>query len=122
MATKVTKTEAKKTVKRYGDAERMQLLDKYHALRKEGKNAAVAAEELSVPYITLRTWEKAIEVKAAGKKKAAKVAARGAKAKKKAKTVKRAPVSGGVVLVLPDGTRVECARAEDAVQFIKANR
>ncbi len=60
-------------------------------------------------------------MKAKGKKKAALAPARGVKAKK-VKKAKREPSSDSVVLVLPDGTRVECSSAKDAVAFVKANR
>jgi len=119
MGNKVKKTEPKKRVKRYDDAEKVKLLNDYQELRNGGKNADVAAKEVGVPYITLRTWQKAKEKKPKGKKKAVKALARGAKAKK-VRTPK-AP-SAAVVLVLTDGTRVECANATDAVAFIKANR
>jgi hypothetical protein len=122
MANKVKKTKTKKKrAKRYDEAERVQFLNKYQELRNEGKNAAVAAKEIGVPYITLRTWQKNIEVKAKGRKKKAAAPARGAKATKKSKT-KRAPSGAAVVLVLNDGTRVECSSPQDAVKFIKANR
>ena len=121
--TTVKKTKTKKKAKRYGEAEKVKLLNEYQELRNKGKNADVAAKEIGVPYITLRTWQKAKEVKPKGKKRGrpAKSPARGAKAKKRAKT-KRAPSSAAVVLVLNDGTRVECSNARAAVQFIKANR
>ena len=77
---KVKKTKTKKA-KRYDEAEKVKLLNDYQELRNKGKNADVAAKEIGVPYITLRTWQKAKEVKPKGKKRGrpAKAAARGAK-------------------------------------------
>ena len=120
MGNKVKKTK-KKTVRRYGGAEKIQLLEKYQKLRNEGSNAIPAAEKVGVPYITLRTWQKDIEVKAKNnkKKKVAPVPARGAQPKK-AKPSKQ--LLSSVTLVLTDGTRVECGSAAAAAQFIKANR
>jgi hypothetical protein len=122
--TTVTKTKTKKKAKRYDDAEKTKFLNEYQELRNKGKNADAAAKEVGVPYITLRTWQKAKEVKPKAKKRGrpAKVAVRGAKPKKKTKITRRAPSSAAVVLVLNDGTRVECASAKDAVAFIRANK
>ena len=121
MTTKVKKTEAKKTAKRYDEATRLQLLDKYQELRNAGQNADISAHEVGVPYITLRTWQKNIEVQANDGKRTVTAPARGAKAtkpRKQSQSTGKAPV----VLVLPDGTRVECATPLDAVKFLKANR
>lgn len=49
------KSKAKKN--RYSKDEKKALLDKYHQLRKGGKPAKEAAEQVGVPYITLRSWE-----------------------------------------------------------------
>lgn len=125
MSTKVKKTKTKKKAKRYDEAEKVKLLNAYQELRNQGKNADVAAKEIGVPYITLRYWQKAKEVKPKAKKmsrKPRKAAARGVKAKKRTKTSRRASSNAAVVLVLGDGTRVECSSAKDAVQFIRANR
>ena len=37
--------------------ERKDLMKRYKALRKQGKNALDAAKEVDVPYITLRSWQ-----------------------------------------------------------------
>jgi len=126
MSLKVKKTKTKKVAKRYDEAVKVQLLNAYHELRTGGKNAAVAAKEVGVPYITLRTWQKAREVKPTASKKPGKVFARGVRPSRKLKEPKKAPKSADaastVVVVLPDGTRVEGLSAKEAVDFIKANR
>jgi len=125
MSITVKRTELKKKVKRYEDVEKVKLLNDYQELRDGGKNAIDAAKEVGVPYITLRTWQKVKEVRPRGYKKSVKVHARGATATSKPKTpkpAKQAAFSAAVILVLPDGTRVECANATDAAALIKATR
>jgi len=140
MSLKVQKTEATpqtKHAKRYDEGERLQLLDQYQTLRNEGKNAAVAAKETGVPYITMRTWQRAIEALKAPKGKLS--LARGAKAKKPSKRKKtrsvkpqkakrgrrprkaaKTPERSPVVVTMANGTRVECPTVESAAQVLKA--
>ena len=119
MATIIKKT--KKHVVRYTEEDRTKLLNAYQKLRNSGNKASAAAKEVGVPYITLRTWQKNIEVKAGGARRVVKAPARGAKVvKSRKRKVSAVPVP--ITLVLPNGTRVECATADDAVQFLKANQ
>ena len=123
MSNKVKKTQPKKA-NRYDEAEKVKFLNDYQELRNMGKNADVAAKEVGVPYITLRTWQKSKEVKPKGNREAVRAPAKGARAPRRGspKNPKKLAFSAPVVVVLPDGTRIECTNAADAVAFIKANR
>lgn len=114
--------KAKKTkkVKRYAEANKAKLLSAYQELRNKGTNASVAAKTVGVPYITLRTWQKNSEMKAKPQRKLAKSTVRRVKAAK-SKKQKQSTVAP-VTLVLPNGTRVECASVADAVKFLKTNQ
>lgn len=72
-------------MKRYTDKQKEKALEQYHAARNEGKSSADAAEKAGVPYITLRTWERAGEVEE-GKRKRGR------------------PKSNKFKIVFPDGT------------------
>jgi hypothetical protein len=45
-------------VKRYSGSKKIDLLEKYRELRKEGASAKEAAKAVGVSYLTLRQWEK----------------------------------------------------------------
>lgn len=55
-------------MKRYTERQKEKALEKYHEARNEGQSSADAAQAAGVPYITLRTWERAGEVEE-GKRK-----------------------------------------------------
>jgi len=118
MSLKVTKTEAKKTVRRYSDAEKAQLLNAYQKLRNSDKTAQEAANAVNVPYITLRTWQRKREALVAPVVQGAPAKGTNAKRTKKAKASKVA--SGSVTLILPSGVRAEFSTPEDAARFLKA--
>jgi hypothetical protein len=103
--------KTKKKSKRYSDKQKSKLLDKYTKLRNDGKTAMVAAKDLGVPYITLRTWQKQGET-------AAVRAAKKGKQKSKGKTPKR--FQGTVVITMADGTRVDCASPKDAATVLSS--
>jgi hypothetical protein len=46
---------------KYTEKQKAKALEKYHAARDEGMPSAEAAAAAGVPYITLRTWERAGE-------------------------------------------------------------
>jgi hypothetical protein len=103
-----------KESKRFSPKERRSLLKEYHAARKEGMNTDKAAEKVSVPYITLRTWERKTEVekKLAEKPKLARGSKpRKAKVARKAKKAKRAHKSKAG---RPQGSRNKVARTVTA--------
>jgi hypothetical protein len=102
--TKASKNSKANKGKRYTPAERAKLLAKYHKLRQGGATTGAAAEQVGVPYITLRMWAK-------------KEANGGAPVK--AKKASSAKTSAPYVLVLPSGMRVECASATDLTTVIR---
>lgn len=118
-------TVVKKKLTRYSPEKRKELLTQYTKLRKKGMTAADAANQLAVPYITLRTWEKkgtpkrgkgSKVSKKVGRKKAAK---RGRpKTAKTRKSKKR--FKGRVRITFPDGTVVACETPADAATVLSA--
>lgn len=109
---KKMKSESKtgsKRGKRYNDKAKAELLAKYNQLRQSGVNAQEAAQNVGIPYITLRSWEK---------KTQSPQASRGRRGRPPA-TAPRAPVAqGGVTLVTPNGHRLEGIPIADVIRVI----
>jgi hypothetical protein len=100
--------------------ERKDLMKRYKALRKQGKNALDAAKEVNVPYITLRSWQVKQGLKQALRVPKALALQRGAKPRKKNGSKKRR----GAVQVLPKFKGrvaiIICEKLSDAVVVLKA--
>jgi hypothetical protein len=116
----------KKKGKRYTPGEKRSLLAQFKKLHAGGKTAQASAQSVGVPYITLNNWGK----KAGGgavKKVAERVGRKpGLKPGRKPgrpANVKKAAMSvsaGGIVLVTPQGYRIEGINAGDLVTILSA--
>ncbi|HUU01295.1 MAG TPA: transposase [Myxococcota bacterium] len=108
----------KKTRKRFTDKQKTNLLGKYHDLHKSGTNAEKAAKKVGVHYNTILKWESK-----AGKPKVTSAAP------KKTTTVQRVQKrrggkqgiakTGDIVLVTPDGFRIEGIAPRDLVRVMR---
>jgi hypothetical protein len=107
MVSEAKEVKVEKKNKRFSLEERKALLKQYNELRKAGTATQAAAKQLKVPYITLRTWER--KVNPAPKSKGLR-----ARLEKTAKPQGRAPV----VILLPNGTCVQCASVAEAIQVL----
>lgn len=131
------KKAAKKTARKraggkrrtYSATRKASLLKKYQELKASGMTAQVAAKKVGVSYITLRSWEKKgaggaaanpRKVRKAGRPRKAtkKKAGRPRKAGRKAKAAPKA--RGHMVLVTPDGNRIEGISTNDLIKVLKA--
>ncbi len=117
-------------IKRYTDNEKSKLLTKYHEVRKSGTNAEKSAKAVGVHYNTILKWEnqagKPKVTKIASKTKPKKMASgtmtlrRNAYLKKsRTRTAATTIKTDGVVLVTPDGFRIEGIAPKDLVRVLR---
>ena len=127
----VNQKKARKAGKRFSDKKKQALLDRYNALRKEGKNTADAAKAVGVPYITLHTWEKKVgggkrvapKAGKAHKQAAHKALKKAVKIPRGRKTVAKktsAAGAGKLVLVTPAGFRIEGISSGELIKVLKS--
>jgi len=116
--------------KKYTDKQKSSLVTKYHEVRKSGTNAEKSAKAVGVHYNTILKWENQ-----AGKPKVTKIASKTKTKKTAAKTMaprrnatqkkgrkRTAPATmrtGDIVLVTPDGFRVEGIAPRDLVRVMR---
>jgi len=105
--------------KKYTDKQKSNLVTKYHEVRKSGTNAEKSAKAVGLHYNTILKWEKQ-----AGKPKVTKIASK-TKTKKTVTVPKkrgRKPgiaKTGDIVLVTPDGFRIEGIATRDLVRVLR---
>jgi len=102
------------------------LLTKYHDFRKSGTNAEKAAKKVGLHYNTILKWEnqdgKPKVTRAAPKKTAASTGALKRKVTRKKGRKPVAAKTGDIVLVTPDGFRIEGISAKDLVRVMRELR
>jgi len=110
----------KKTMKRFTDEKKAAMIAKYHEVRKSGITAEKAAKKVGLHYNTILKWENQ-----AGKPKVSKIANK-TKPKKTVSIPKNrgrkpgtAVKAGNIVLVTPDGFRVEGISPSDLVRVLR---
>jgi len=117
-------------VKQYTDKQKSNMLAKYYEIRKSGTNAEKAAKAVGVHYNTILKWENKV-----GKPKVTNIAGKTKPTKTESKTMaprrnanqkkgrkRTAPATmktGDIVLVTPDGFRIEGIAPQDLVRVLR---
>ncbi len=112
--------KAKKPGKRYSDNQKSAMLTKYHRLRKSGTNAEKSAKKVGVHYNTILKWENQAgkpKVTSATPKKTTTMH-RGKK-KRGRRPGSAAVKTGGLVLVTPNGFRIEGISSKELARVLR---
>jgi len=104
--------------KRYTDKQKTNLLTKYHEVRKSGTNAEKAAKKVGLHYNTILKWENQVgkpKVTSATPKKTTTMQ----RVQKKRGRKPVAAKTGDIVLVTPDGFRIEGISSQELVRVLR---
>ncbi len=109
------KAAPKRGRKRLNDKQRASLVARYEKLLDAGEKTAVAAKKVGVGYLTLLNWRKKFGSRKITKNPPKKTSRK--KAPKRASVVKAK--TGGIVLIMPNGFRIEGISPKDIVLLMR---